>query len=308
MKANLSKEQEEYFNQIENVTLSICNGYRNIFVSKEESEKEEHMLKLRGCITFEQEIYDSIPKDDLKEMINYVTRAYSIWASNRGNTGFITDEINLDYQIYHNLFVNGKNDFWFGGMRAALIQRVLTRLIQGNKQSSSSFVIDRLSYSKLLPFWNEIINSLSKKSLYYNVTLYDFIIRNMAMEDCFWNLDKCSDWKKEFLGYEDKEQAIKIILNRVKVILDHLFSLTDEKMDNLSSNISYVAEIDSMILRGYNMLLEEESINQLTTYYDDMFSRDANRSNHTKGKRLIKKAFSYYQEDREKFLEIDEEK
>lgn len=319
MEYNLSKEQGEYFNQIEEVTLSISNGYRNIYTSKSENEKEEHTLKLQELITYENELYDSISQDSITKMLDYFNKTFAIYSKNKKTDAFLTEKINQDYQTYYNLLHQSSDNFWFRGMQTALLERIKERLTGFRVKDSNSSIISNLPsslmYANLLTSFDNIIedgtsNTLKKRE-YYEFIKYNLIIRNGTIENCFWNKD--SDTLKEnfLVSLEDtksKETINKITTAEIKLILDHLFSLTDDKMENLSNNTKYIAEIDCMMLRGYNLLLQEDSILQMKEYSDREFKRDANQSNHIRSKKLIKKAFEQYQEDRKIFLNIDEEK
>jgi hypothetical protein len=312
MKNKLTIEQGEYFNQIEDATISVSNGYRNVCVSKTSEEQEKHLLILKDYLEVEQSLYDGIDKDCIVPMINYFNEVLSIWSSKQNNNGFITDKLNSSYQTYHNLLLQKEDNLWFNGMQEALINRVLVKLIQ--HQTGESFMtlatntIDKLVYSSLLEFLDEMIKSNNSRSIYYEFVKYNLIIRFNSMESCFWNKytnDESSNLQEEYLSLlqdQNKDKIFELIENKVKQILDHLFSLTDDKMENLSANTRYIASIDSIMLRGYIMLLDEEHLIKMMKYSDNQFNYDANKSNHLKSKKLIKKSFESYQDDRNKYL------
>ncbi len=314
MKCHLSKEQGDYFDQIERVTLSICNGYRNIYTAKIESEQEQHLSALKSCISFEQELYETIPSEFINDMLNYFNEVYSIWSFSKNNdNNFITDILNQDYQTYFTLFHLGKSDFWFCSMQRALIHRVLKKLIEckakGQKLEIVTNMVEQLVYCNLFKLLNGVVKDTHQRRMYYEFVKYDWAIRNPIMESCLLgkNLnDEFKNLKEEYLAMlqtDMKEGLYSFIFNCIKQVLIHLTSLSDEKLESISDHIVYVAELDLMILRGYNMLLDEQYLKNVMAYRDNMFNYDANLSNCVRSKKMIKKAFDCYAMDRQNYLD-----
>ena len=295
----LNFDQKRYLNEISKVVLEIGEEYKKLFL-QDAGRCEVGFNELERLIDTERKLYRGIPEEWLDSMISYVSKAQ------RENSLSVVDQVNNDYHS----FIQDRNHDWFGIIQNALVSRVsdrLTKMKIGEVHLDDSFIssVEYLSKEKFLMLLNESASDFN----FYQFVKYDLFIRDFFMENALlfgpldaWRINS----KNEFLDRlqsDQKESVLPFINTMVQEILDHLFRITDDQMEVLSSNKRDVAKLDVMLLRSYLMLLDEKNLHEMMAYSDHQFQYTADRSNHFKSKRLIKEAFGCYSSDRKKCFE-----